>query len=115
VVAADGTPLPLYYAYQLLHELIGAGADRLAIAAAPDGSFAAGNGAAVVANTAAGGTRVFVVNRDTAPHTVRVDRDGATATPSAIELFDDPAQPPHAVTPAPVVTLPPRAMMLVTL
>jgi hypothetical protein len=115
VVAADNTPLPLYHAYALLHALIGAGADRLAIAGAPEGALDAGAGAVVAARAPGGPIRVFVVNRNAAPRTVRVDVAGAVATPSRVELFDDPAAPPHDVAPSTVVAVPPRSLMLITL
>ena len=115
VVAADGTPLPMYHAYALLHALIAGGADRLAIAGAPDGALASGAGAVLAARTAGGPTRVFVVNRDAVSHTVRCDVGGATATPSRVDVFDDPAAAPHAVAPAAVIALPPRSLALIAL
>lgn len=115
VIAADGTPLPTYHAYELLHGLIAGGADRLAVTSAPDGALGAGAGAVLAARAAGGPVRVFVVNRDAVPHTVRCDVGASTATPSRVDVFDDPAAPPHAVPPAAVIALPPRSLALIAL
>jgi hypothetical protein len=114
-VAADGSPLPMYHAYALLHELIGSGADRLAITGATDGALDAGMGAVVASRAASGPIRVFVVNRGTTARTARVDVRGRTAVPSHVELYDDPAGVPHEVAPAAVISVPPRALALITL
>ncbi|HEX4417230.1 MAG TPA: hypothetical protein VH165_04985 [Kofleriaceae bacterium] len=114
-VAADGSPLPLYHAYELLHDLIGTGADRLAIAGAPDGALDGGTGAVVASHAAGGPVRVLVVNRGTAARTARVDAGGATATPSRVDVFDDPAAPPHPIAPSAVVSVPAHAIVLITL
>lgn len=115
VVAADGTALPMYHTYELLHALIAGGADRVAVTSAPDGALAQGTGAVLAGRTPDGALRVLVVNRDSAPHTVRIDLDDAAATPSRIDVFDDPAAAPHAVPPAPVLALPARSLALITL
>ncbi|MEO7730769.1 MAG: hypothetical protein ABIY55_07350, partial [Kofleriaceae bacterium] len=115
VVAADGSPLPTYHAYALLHELIGDGASRVEIAGATDGALDGGMGAVLASRTTSGQVRVFVVNRGTTARTARVDASGSVATPSRVEIYDDPAGAPHEVTPSAVVAVPPRSLALITL
>jgi hypothetical protein len=115
VVAADGTPLPTYHAYALLHELIGDGASRVAITGVADGSLDGGMAAVIAARTTSGQVRVLVVNRGSRARTARIDASGSTATPSRVEIYDDPAGAPHEITPATVVSVPPRSLALITL
>jgi hypothetical protein len=114
-VAADGAPLPMYHAYALLHALIGGGAERLAITGALGGALDGGMGAVLASRTSAGVVRVFVVNRGAAARTARIDVGGRTATPSHVELYDDPAGAPRAVMPAAVIQVPARSLALITL
>jgi hypothetical protein len=114
LIGSDGSPKPLYRAYQLLHELIGSGADRLAIAGASDGAFDAGMGAAIAARGGDGLVRVLLVNRGDA-RTARVDLAGTATMPSKIEVFDDPASAPHDVTPATQIAVPAKSIVLVTM
>jgi hypothetical protein len=115
VVTADGTPKPMYHAYELLHELIGGGADRLPIAGAADGAFDGGMGAAIATRVTGGPIRVFLVNRGDAARTARIDVAGVATAPTHVEVFDDPAQPVHDATPSVVVAVPARSVVLATL
>ncbi|HET9625339.1 MAG TPA: hypothetical protein VFP84_28420 [Kofleriaceae bacterium] len=115
VVGNDGAPLPLYHAYELLHAVIGSGADRLAIASAPDGALGGGVGAVIAGRGADGAIRVLVVNRDTQAHRVRIELAAAAQIARRIDVFADPAAPVHSVAPASVVSVPPRAIALFSL
>ena len=112
LVHQDGTVNPVYHAYALLHGLIGDGATRLAIAGAPDGSFDAGDGAVLAGKGSDGVVRVLLVNRGSSSRTARIDGAGAV---TAVSVFDDPVGAPHAAAPSAVVTVPARAIVLVTL
>nr|HEX4315077.1 hypothetical protein [Kofleriaceae bacterium] len=115
LVHQDGSVNPSYYAYVLLHALIGAGADRLAVAAAPDGAFDGGAGAVVVGRTADGTIRALLVNTGSAPRTAQLSLAGAASTPARVQVFDDPTAEPRDVAPTAVVTVPARAIVLVSL
>jgi hypothetical protein len=106
--------MPLFYAYALLAPVAAPGASRLPPAGHEDGSFDAGQGAVLAARDAAGTVRVLLVNRQATARTVAVTLAAQPAAPSAVTLFDDPAQPPRAVAPSPTVTVPPRSLALLT-
>jgi hypothetical protein len=114
-VAADGSPLPLYHAYSLLHALIGAGADRLPISGAPEGALDGDQGAVLATRAGAGPIRVLIVNRGAAARTVRVDLGDGPVAPTRVQVFDDPTSPPRDVAPTMVVSVPPSALGLLTL
>jgi hypothetical protein len=110
-----GAPTPLHRAYELMTRAIGAGSDRLAVAAAPDGSLAAGLGAVLVARDSLGKIRVFVVNGDTQAHTVRIDSSGSTKPFTTGSLFADPKGGLTPVTGASTAVIPPKSLLLLEL
>ncbi len=108
-LATDGTPKPLYHAYELLHALVEGGGERLPITGAPDGAFAGGLGAALVLE--AGGTeRALVVNRDTQSHTVGLSVAGVRTSFTRVLVFDAPGSAPHDAPAGAVVRVPAGAM-----
>lgn len=115
LVDNSGAPTPLHRAYELMTRAIGSGGDRLAVASSPDGSLAGGLGAVLVARDSSGKIRVFAVNGDSQPHTIRVDLSNATATPSAGFLFSDPQGDLTPLMPASTTTIPPRSLLLLEL
>ena len=114
LVAQDGTVKPAYYAYQMLHELIGPGSDLLVPAGAPDGALDGGMGAVLAAATGPdpADVRVLLVNREDTARTARLEVAGGVP-PTSAEVFDDPAAPPHQVDEPGIVTVPPHAIVLV--
>jgi hypothetical protein len=103
-----GKPKPAYYAYALLAQVIGTGSSRLVPVGAADGRLDGGMGAVLASRDAAGKVRVLLVNRGAFARTATVG-----GVPTAVTVFDDPAHPPHAVSPSAPVTVPPRSLVLV--
>ena len=108
VVHHDFSPKPAFYAFALLHQLIGDGATRLAATGFADGKLDGGMGAVLAGRDAAGVVRVLLVNRDATARTATVG-----AMPTAVTVFDDPTQPPRPVAASQIVTVPPRSLVLV--
>lgn len=115
LLAEDGAPKPLYYAYQLLHEAIGAGGDRLAVAGAPEGALEGGAGAVLASRPDGQAPRLLVVNRGGEPRGIRPDLGSGPVVPSRVLVFDDPSRPPREVPPALPVVVPGRSIALVVL
>jgi hypothetical protein len=109
----DGTAKPLYRAYELLHALVGAGGARLPVDGAANGSLSGGLGAVLVLKPATGGVRALLVNRDTVPHSTRLELGGAAVAPTRVRVFDAPAEQPRDVTPTAVISVPARAVVLI--
>jgi hypothetical protein len=97
-------PKPAYHAYTMLARLMGG--DRLVVAGHEDGRFDGGMGA-VLASRGNGMARVLVVNRGNAAKTV------SAGLPATVTVLDDPMNPPHTLAPAPIVTVPPRSIVLI--
>lgn len=112
-LGADGTPKPLYRAYELLHALVGDGGERLPVSGATDGALSGGKGAVLVLKPASGGLRALLVNRDSVAHRARLEAGGAVVTPSRVRVFDAPAQPPRDAAVGRVVEVPARSIVLV--
>ena len=110
LVHQDGSVNPAFHAYELMHALIGGGADRLPIAGAPDGAFDGGAGAAVVGRGGDGVVRALLVNTGGAARTA-----GFATTPARVQVFDDPTAAPRDVAPTALVTVPARSIVLVQL
>ncbi len=110
---SDGTPKPLYRAYELLHALVDTGGARLPVTGASDGAFANGLGAVLVLKPAVGGVRAIIVNRDSSPHHSRLDLAGRATLPSRVRVFDDPSQAPRDVAPTVELLRPARSLVLV--
>jgi hypothetical protein len=108
VVHHDFSPKPAYYAFVLLAKLIGSGATRLPAIGFADGKLDGGMGAVIAGKDAAGTVRVLLVNRNRTARSATVG-----ALPTAVTVFDDPAQPPRSVAPSEVVTVPARSIVLV--
>jgi hypothetical protein len=106
----DKRPKPAYYAYRLLAQVIGTGSSRLAPLEHADGRLDGGMGAVLASRDAAGRVRALLINRGAGARTATVG-----AVPAAVTVFDDPARPPHAVSPSAVLTVPPRSLVLVEL
>ncbi len=115
LVANDGTPRPLYHAYELLQRAFAPGASRLAVDGAANGLFAGSDGAVLATRGSDGKRRVLVINRANAPRLVRVDAGGQPVAPTGVTLFDDPAEAPHDVAPSALVTVPAQSLALIVL
>jgi hypothetical protein len=105
----DMRPRPLYRAYEQLARTIATGSTRVAVRGAQDGRLEGGTGA-VLAATAAGETRVLVVNRGGAARNVRV----SYGTPRALHVFDEPHGPVRDVAPSEVFTVPAQSIVVAT-
>jgi len=109
-------PKPLYHAYTLLSAVIGVGAERLAPEGFEDGRLDGGDGAVLASRDPEGRLRVLLVNRGAVARTARIDLGTSPgAVPRAVRLFADHTRPPQQVVASRVVTVPPRAMLLLEL
>ena len=111
----DGTPRPLYRAYELMAKLTVGNAEQLGITGIANGRLDAGMGATLAARDAQSGTvRVLLVNRNTTSRTTRITLNGAAATPTQLFVFDASSNPannlPIVQTSSATFVLPPRSI-----
>lgn len=111
----DVQPKPLYHAYALLYEWIGAGRDIVSIEGTTEGQLEGGLGVALATKDAQGKTRLLLINRDTKEHTFVLKVDDKEVIPTEVNLFDKPATPPQIVANSAILTLPPKSIMTVLL
>ncbi|HJZ84334.1 MAG TPA: hypothetical protein VKN99_04145 [Polyangia bacterium] len=116
LVDHDGQPRPIHRAYELLAGAIGMrGTARLPVAGAADGRLEGGMGALLATRAVNGAVQVLLVNRGPAARSARIDLRGRVASPRRVRTFDDPTQPVRVAAGSEVVTVPPRALVLIEL
>lgn len=104
---------PLYYAYELLHEVIGPGRDIVSVGGASEGKIEAGMGVVLATKDAQGTIRLLLINRDTKAHIFALKVDGKESTPAEVKLFATPGQAPQPLANTSSLTLPPSSIAVV--
>ena len=111
----NGTPRPLFRAYELMAKLVSDSTERIAIQGDADGRLDAGMGAVLVSrDTTNGAIRVLLTNRNQTLRTTRITIDGAVVTPTQLFIFDASANPADPLTtvamPQAIFELPPESI-----
>jgi hypothetical protein len=92
LIGNDGSPKPLYHAYELLSESITAGSVMLVPDNATDNQLT-NNGAVLVTRDSGGTVRALFINRDTSTHTASLENASGAMTAVQTKVFADHTAP----------------------